>query len=436
MIMEQWIFLLLGLIVGVIGCFLYFSKRHASNLKSQAAIQADMDHLSHEKKQLTDQIEQAKQSIEQYRLIAEEKNIKLTGLEVENIHLIKELETLKEEKASIQKQLTTEFENIAGRILSRSSEEITTQQNKRLNDLLSPFKEKITAFENKVTETYEKELRDKLNLEAEVKRLFELNQRISEEAGNLTKALKGDVKKLGNWGELILERILEQSGLMKGREYQREVVMNNAEGKTIRPDVILHLPDQKHLIIDSKISLHAYERYVSAKEEATRQAALKAHLESMRTHIRSLHEKNYASSVALNTPDFVLMFIPVESSFAAAIEGDNELFAFAWERKIVPVSPSTLLATLRTIASIWKQDNQNKNAMEIAKRSGDLYDKLVGFVSDFEKVGKAVEQAQNSYNSAFNKLSTGKGNLIGRAEKIRELGAKNTKSLPPTITDN
>jgi len=334
--MEQWILLLPGLAIGYILSALYFSKRLNIQSKSQASVLADLEQSKNQKDELISQFEKANQSIEQYRLIAEEKNLKLTALEVENIHLIKEVETLKEEKSTVQKQLTSEFENIAGRILSRSSNDITEQQNKRLSDLLSPFKEKITAFESKVTETYEKELRDKLSLEAEVKRLVDLNQRISEEANNLTNALKGDVKKLGNWGELILERILEQSGLTRGREYEREVVMNNAEGKTIRPDVILNLPDQKHLIIDSKISLLAYDRYISSREEKTREVALKAHLESMRTHIRTLHEKNYASATALNTPDFVLMFIPVESSFAVAVEGDSELFAFAWERKIVP----------------------------------------------------------------------------------------------------
>jgi len=434
--MEASIFLLLGIVMGVTISALYFIRRQSTQAKSQALLEAEYEQVQHNSGELQTQLSNAIESIEQYRLIAEEKNLKLTGIEVENIHLIKEVETLKQEKSSVQKQLTSEFENIASRILSRNSNDISEQQNKRLNDLLSPFKEKITAFENKVTETYEKELRDKVSLQGEVKRLYELNQRISEEATNLTNALKGDVKKLGNWGELILERILEQSGLVKGREYDREVVMSNAEGKTIRPDVILNLPDQKHLIIDSKISLHAYERYISSTDEHKRTQALKAHLESMRAHIRTLHEKNYASSTALNTPDFVLMFIPVESSFAAAVEADAELFAFAWERKIVPVSPSTLLATLRTIASIWKQDNQNKNAQEIAKRSGDLYDKLVGFVNDFEKVGKSVEQAQNTYNSAFNKLSVGKGNLISRAEKIRELGAKNTKTLPGSLTDS
>ena len=418
-----------GLLVGSVITYLFFNAKLNKVKMSNTNLLNDNQRLNDENKQL-------KTAVEQYRLQAEDLSNRLTGIDVENNHLVSQIEELKKEKKEIEVRLTSEFENIANRILNKNADQISLDQNKRLSEVLQPFKEKIESFERKVNDTYEKELRDKLNLEAEVKRLYELNQKISVEAGNLTKALKGDVKKMGNWGELILERVLEQSGLRLGSEYEREVVDKNSDGKIIRPDVIVHLPDEKHIIIDSKVSLIAYERYVNAETEESRNSALKEHVLSVRKHINELHEKKYVTSSTFNTPDFVLMFIPVEASFAAAVEADHDLFSSAWEKKIVPVSPSTLLATLRTIASIWKQENQNKNALEIAQRSGDLYDKLVGFITDLEKIGKSIDQAGSHFDSAMNKLSTGKGNLISRAEKIRELGAKNTKQIPSQLKND
>ncbi len=428
--MEQaWLYALISLIAGGMISYIFLSTRF-----NRVSINNDL--YRNDKQRLEDENQYLKTALEQYRLEAEDLGNRLTAIDVENTHLIQQVKELKEEKKQIEARLTSEFENIANRILNNSANQISHDQNKRLADVLTPFKEKIESFERKVNETYEKELRDKLNLEAEVKRLYELNQRISVEAGNLTKALKGDVKKMGNWGELILERVLEQSGLTEGREYKREVVDKNSDGKIIRPDVIVYLPDEKHIVIDSKVSLVAYERYVNAETEKGRETALKEHILSVRKHITELHEKKYASSMHLNSPDFVLMFIPVEASFAAAVEADHDLFSSAWQKKVVPVSPSTLLATLRTIASIWKQENQNKNALEIAQRSGDLYDKLVGFINDLEKIGKSIDQVNNHYNNAMGKLSTGKGNLISRAEKIRELGAKNTRQIPSQFKNN
>ncbi len=367
--------------------------------------------------------------LEKARNEAGEGKIRLATAEAEIRHLKLQNEALTKQLAQQQIQLTTEFENIANRILKQRSIELSDHQSQKLTDVLTPLREKIQSFEKKVEETYHKELRDKLDLTNEVKRLYDLNQRISTEANNLTRALKGDIKKMGNWGEMILKRILEQSGLTNGREYTCEVHTENGEGSTIRPDVVIHLPDDKHLIIDSKLSLIAYERYANAESREEQAIALKEHLDSMRTHIKTLHEKNYASAITLNSPDFVLMFIPVEASFAAAVEADANLFSLAWEKQIVPVSPSTLLATLRTIASIWKQDNQNKNAMEIARQSGALYDKLAGFVADMDKIGKNINLLQESYSGAMNKMSTGNGNLLSRAQKIKELGAKTNKAI-------
>ncbi|TAJ09032.1 DNA recombination protein RmuC [Marinilabiliaceae bacterium JC017] len=371
-----------------------------------------------------------KANVQTERDISEQRAIQLSALETELKHLSRENEQKAEEVKALKEQMTAEFENIANRVLTRQSQEMSMMQSRKLADVLSPFKDKIESFEKQVADTYEKELRDKLSLQGEVKRLYELNHKISEEAGNLTRALKGDVKKMGNWGEMILERILEQSGLTKGREYEREVVSRNAEGDTIRPDVVVYLPDNKHVIIDSKLSLVAYERYVNATDVDEQKKNLKDHLLSMRQHIKGLHEKNYASGIDFQSPDFVLMFVPVEASFAVAVEADKELFAFAWERKIVPVSPSTLLATLKTIVSIWKQENQSRNAMEIARQAGALYDKLVAFTQDLQRIGKSIEHLQGVYATSMNKLVNGKGNIISRAEKMRELGAKTSKTFP------
>ncbi len=353
----------------------------------------------------------------------------------ERKNLEEKLETQKKELEELQKRFTTEFENIANKILKENSKEFTSSNQKNMDEILNPIKEKLISFEKKVEETYDKELRDKISLREEVKKLYDLNTRISDEANNLTKALKGDVKKQGNWGEVVLERILERSGLTRGQEYDREVVMKNDNGQTIRPDIIIRLPEEKHIIIDSKVSLVAYEKFVNANNEEERENFQKDHIISFKTHIKHLAEKHYQSSNSLNTPDFILMFVPIESSFSLAVQADQELFGYAWDNKIVVVSPSTLLATLRTIASIWKQENQNKNVMEIARQGGALYDKFVGFVDDLIKLGKQMEGSQKLYQEAMKKLYDGSGNLVTRAEKIRTLGAKVKKKLPQTLLD-
>ena len=369
--------------------------------------------------------------------LANEYNIDKSKLEEQNKYLKEQLETRKTEIEELQKRLTTEFENIASKILKERSDEFSVSNHKNLSEILNPLKEKIQLFEKKVDETYDKELRDKISLKEEVKKLTELNARVSQEANNLTKALKGDVKKQGNWGEVVLERVLERSGLTKGQEYEREEVVEGANNQVLRPDVIIHLPDNKHIIIDSKVSLVAYERLVSCENDEERNGHVKEHIASLRQHVRLLSEKNYQNAQNLNTPDFVLMFLPIEACFSAAMQNDTELFSFAWERKIVIVSPTTLLATLRTIASIWKQENQTKNAQEIARLSGTLYDKFVGFAQDMEKIKTSIDRATVAYDDAMKKMKTGNGNIIRTAEKIKELGAKTgNKSLPTAFEED
>ncbi|MPQ45601.1 DNA recombination protein RmuC [Marinifilum sp. N1E240] len=411
-------------------------------LKQENTFIKEKSELSHKQSVLEERtinLQREKVDLNDVLIFEREKNEKLTRSvsisATERKNLEERLENQKQELEELQKKFTTEFENIATKILKENTKEFTTSNQKNMSDIMGPIKEKLQSFEKKVEETYDRELRDKISLKEEVKKLYDLNSKISDEANNLTKALKGDVKKQGNWGEVVLERILERSGLTKGEEYDREVVMQNSEGQTIRPDVIIRLPEEKHVIVDSKVSLIAYERFVNANGEADAEKFQKEHIISMKAHVKELAEKHYQSSDALNSPDFVLMFMPIESSFAMAVQYDQELFGYAWDNKIVIVSPSTLLATLRTIASIWKQEHQNRNVLEIAKQGGLLYDKFVGFVEDMIKLGKQMDTSKNSYQDAMKKLYDGSGNLVRRAENIRELGAKVKKKLPQTLID-
>lgn len=355
---------------------------------------------------------------------------RLARAETENKNMAEKLENQKKELEDLQKKFTVEFENIANRILKQNSQEFTTVNQKNIGEILNPLKEKILNFEKKVEDTYQKGIKDQTDLKAELKKLYDLNSKISEEANNLTRALKSDSKKQGNWGEFILERVLERSGLTRGQEYDTQVTSRNENGEMVRPDVIVYLPENKHIIIDSKVSLVAYEAFVNEEDQGVRENFLKAHIDSIKNHVKGLSEKNYTKAALFDTPDFVLLFMPIESAFSAAIQADSDLFNFAWEKKIVMVSPTTLLATLRTIASIWKHEKQTRNAMDIAAQGGALYDKFVGFLSDIEALGVQIGRLNKTYDDAKNKLTDGKGNLIKQAEKLKNLGVKTTKSLP------
>jgi DNA recombination protein RmuC len=329
----------------------------------------------------------------------------------------------------IQQKFQLEFQNVANKLLEEKSQKFIETNRTNLDVLLNPLKENIKAFEEKVDKVYNMEAAERNTLKGVITQLMELNKLISNEAQNLTKALKGDNKKQGNWGEVILERVLERSGLVKDREYRLQASLNAIDGGRLQPDVIIDLPDEKHLIIDSKVSLIAYERLVNCETEDERKLYSKAHVESIRGHVSNLSSKNYHDLHQVNSPDFVLLFIPIESSFSFAVQIDSELFSDAWDKRVVIVSPSTLLATLRTIASIWKQERQNRNVLEIARLSGAMYDKFVGFVVDMEGIGKNIKLSQTAYDNAFNKLVEGNGNLTKTAEKIKGLGAKANKQL-------
>ncbi|GAA3971108.1 DNA recombination protein RmuC [Mucilaginibacter dorajii] len=341
-------------------------------------------------------------------------------------------EKMQEQKVEIEQirvQFQREFENVAEKLLKEKSKEFIDVNRNNLDMILNPLKENLKAFEDKVEKVYNMEAAERNTLKGVITQLMDLNKQISDEAQNLTKALKGDNKKQGNWGEVILERVLERSGLVKDQEYRIQAAMQAADGTRYQPDVIIDLPDEKHLIIDSKVSLIAYERLVNAETEEDRKLFAKAHVESIKNHIGGLSAKKYHDLYKINSPDFVLLFVPIESSFSIAVQLDGELFNYAWDKKVVIVSPSTLLATLRTIASMWKQERQNRNVLEIARLSGDMYDKFVGFLGDMDSIGRNINQTQTAYTSAINKLSEGRGNLTTTAEKIKKLGAKADKQI-------
>jgi len=329
----------------------------------------------------------------------------------------------------IQQKFKLEFENVAEKLLKEKSREFVDVNKANMDHILNPLKENLKVFEEKVDKVYNMEAAERNTLKGVITQLMELNKQISDEAQNLTKALKGDNKKQGNWGEVVLERVLERSGLVRDQEYRMQVSLQMPDGTRFQPDVIIDLPDEKHLVIDSKVSLVAYERLVNAETEDERKLYSKAHVESIRSHVIGLSAKNYHDLYQINSPDFVLLFVPIESSFSFAVQLDAELFSDAWDRRVVIVSPSTLLATLRTISSIWKQERQNRNVLEIARLSGEMYDKFVGFVGDMESIGKNIKQSQDAYDKALNKLTDGRGNLTITAEKVKKLGAKANKQI-------
>ena len=445
------VYLVVGIIVGAVGTFLYYSSKNQKNiLNAEKAfyekeksfellrVEAEKQSLVWEERFQSLKIESEKWKSEQEKIRGENTslNVRLENAKVQFVNQEDKLKEQKKELQEIQKKFTTEFENIANKILEKNSEKFTAANQKNIGEVLNPLKEKIKDFEEKVENTYKQGLKDQTDLRAELKKLHDLNSKISEEASNLTRALKGDVKKQGNWGEVVLERILERSGLNEGEQgYQKQFSDTSEEGKRIQPDIVINLPDNKHIIIDSKVSLIAFERAVNASSEEERVANTKGHLLSLKQHIKGLSEKHYQTARKLNSPDFVLLFIPIEASFSVAIQEDQELFSFAWDQKVVLVSPSTLLATLRTISSIWQQENQTKNAIEIAKQGGALYDKFVGFIADMENIGKNLDTTRKTYDLAINKLHVGSGNLIRRAENIKKLGAKTTKELSKQMLD-
>jgi DNA recombination protein RmuC len=335
-----------------------------------------------------------------------------------------------------EEQLSNRFKTLASEILEDKSKRFTELNQTNLKHLLDPLNEKIKEFQGKVHDVYVQEGKDRSALAEQVKQLMVLNNQLSKDAHDLTSALKGQAKTQGNWGELILERVLEASGLRKGHEYDVQESHTREDGSRAQPDVVVHLPEDRHLIVDAKVSLKAYEEYANAETDHQREALMKRHLDSVHGHIKELSEKNYQQLYGLKSPDFVLMFIPIEPAFMLAIAHDSDLWQDALKQNVMLVSPSTLLFVLRTVAHLWRQEQQNRNAQEIASRGSELYDKLVGFVEDLDKLGERLNQARDVYDKAYGKFTTGRGNVIRQAEMLKGLGVKSTKQLPQNLIDS
>ena len=342
------------------------------------------------------------------------------------------IESLNEAKEA----LTNQFKNLANEILEDKSKRFTEQNAASLDALLKPLQTKLTEFKEQVSNSYGNEARERHALKSEIERLANLNLRMSDETRSLTQALKGDSKVQGNWGELVLESILESSGLRKGEEYLVQDSHTQSDGSRLQPDVVIKLPEGRSLVVDSKVSITAYARHAETTDPIVAEQELAAHIQSLRQHIQGLSGKNYSSLYGVGSVDFVLMFVPIEPAFLLALKTAPNLYQEALAKNIVLVCPSTLMATLRTVAHLWRQDQQNRNALEIAKQCGSLYDKFVGFVEDLEKLGQRLDQAQTSYHDAFNKLKSGKGNLIRTAEKVRELGVKPSKNIAAPLIES
>lgn len=371
-----------------------------------------------DKQRLQDELQKGREDIASMR----------TSLDLERKQFEEKLNFLENGKD----QLGATLKNLAQEIFEDKSKKFTDSNKNSLNTILNPLQEKISQFEKRVEETYDKESKQRFSLEQEIKALKELNTRISEEAVNLTNALKGDNKAQGTWGEFVLESILEKSGLVKGREYEVQVSLKSEEGGKLQPDIIVHLPESRDIIIDSKVSLKAWDAYCAEEDESNKSGYMKQHISSIRSHVSSLSSKDYQNLVGVNSLDYVFLFMPIEAAYTAAIQQDADLFQFAFERNIIFVVPTTLLTTLKTVQNLWRLAQQNQNAKEIADKAGALYDKFVAFVDDLDEIGARIDSSKKSFEKAHNKLVSGRGNLIRRAETLKELGAKTSKQLKST----
>lgn len=432
------LFLLLGLAIG--GLSVWVIARLRARLDSIPRRELQTQFIAKEV------YEAALQQIDLLRdeLLGKEEYIRrltgeLSAREQSLTHLREKLDAQMQETLQLQERFKVEFENVANRLLDEKSQKFSSQNQQQIGELLQPLREKIKSFEENIERRFVEETRDRVSLKKEIEQLRELNQQLSQDANNLAGALKGDNKTQGDWGEFQLELLLDRAGLTKGIHYTAQESFADEDGRQKRPDFLVNLPEGKNLVIDSKVSLTAYERFFSANNPAEQQKHLLAHVDSLRRHIRELSEKNYTSIYQINSPDYLLLFVPLEPAFSVALQNDSRIFLEALDKNIVIVTTSTLLATMRTVAFIWKQDKQKRSVMEIARQSGLLYDKFVGFVDDLRAVGKQIEAAQQSWHDAMNKLNDARrpgDTLIGKAERIRELGAKASRQLPRELLDS
>jgi len=436
-IMLIFISLLIGIFIGkallkvTSGSEKIISEEKINSLSREIDNQKQI--FSEQKKSFENQIQQLNAEREKLQNEKQSLLVLLSKKETEYSNLLQKNSEQKQEVEELQAKFTKEFENLANKILEEKSNKFTEQNKENIKNILNPLQEKIQLFEKKVEDSQKENIGIHASLKEQLQNLQNQNLKITQEAENLTKALKGDSKMQGNWGELVLERVLEKSGLEKDREYFVQQSFANEEGKRIMPDVVIHLPDNKKMVIDSKVSLTAYERFTNEQDETLQQLHLKEHVTSIKRHIEQLSEKKYQDIYRMESPDFILLFIPIEPAFALALNSDNLLYNKAFEKNIVIVTPTTLLATLRTIDSMWTNQKQQENAFEIARVAGTLYDKFEGFVNDLIKIGKKMDEAKIEYSGAMNKLVEGRGNVITTIEKLKKMGAKTQKSLPENL---
>jgi DNA recombination protein RmuC len=395
--------------------------------------QQQKEHFQSEKNSLEKQFQATNSDKEIIRTEKDSLAIQLSKKEVDFENLWERHKEQKNEVEQLQEKFTKEFENLANKILEEKSTKFTAQNNENMKNILLPLQDKIIGFEKKVEDTHKESIDYHAALRQQILGLSEMNAQMSKETLNLTKALKGDSKMQGNWGELVLERVLEKSGLEKGREYEVQQSFTNEVGLRVLPDVVIHLPDGKKMIVDSKVSLTGYERWINEENDSLKSDYLKEHVQSIKRHVEQLGNKNYHDLYQIESPDFVLLFIPIEPAFAIALNEDTTLYNKAFEKNIVIVTPTTLLATLRTIDSMWTNQKQQENAFEIARQAGALYDKFEGFVTDLIKIGNKINDSKTEYENAMSKLVEGRGNLITSVEKLKKMGAKAKKSLPENI---
>jgi DNA recombination protein RmuC len=432
---------IIALFLGIyLGRILFSAKFQSEKISLEERLNANIHQLQLQKEQFENEKRNFEKLLQlnntEKETIRTEKDslaIQLSKKEVDFENLWERHKEQKAEITELQEKFTKEFENLANKILEEKSAKFTEQNSVNMKNILLPLQDKIQGFEKKVEQTHRESIDYHAALRQQIVGLSEMNAQMSKETLNLTKALKGDSKMQGNWGELVLERVLEKSGLEKGREYEVQQSFTNSEGARVFPDVVINLPDGKKMIVDSKVSLVAYEKWINEESEILKIDYLKEHVNSIRRHVEQLGNKNYHDLYQIESPDFVLLFIPIEPAFAIALNEDSALYNKAFDRNIVIVTPSTLLATLRTIDSMWANQKQQENAFEIARQAGALYDKFEGFVADLVRIGNKIKDTKNEYDSAMNKLVDGKGNLISSVEKLKKMGAKAKKSLPENI---
>jgi DNA recombination protein RmuC len=425
--LPPWIIALVGMIVGMMLMRLFSHKDKVIIQQLSINIAVSEEKIKH--------LQNAEAELKQYQQL-------LTTAKTKNAEL--QTRSAEQEKSAYEKlkllqdaeiQLKTQFENLAGKIFEDRSKQFAEQNKTSLDHIVTPLREQLGEFKQRIETVYDNENKDRITLREEIVSLRRDTAKMNQEALNLTRALKGDKKTQGNWGEMILEKVLERSGLRKGIEYETQGAFRDEDNRLFKPDVIVHLPDNKDVIIDSKVSLLAYERYCSAEDDQERMIAIRQHTGAVRDHIKSLSNKDYSGLHGIKSLDFVLLFMPIEAAFVAAFQTDERLFTDAFEHKIIVVTPTTLLATLRTIENIWRYERQNENARAIAEKAGAVYDKICGFVEDLDKLGKQLSTVHSTYDGVMNKLTQGNGNLIRQASSFVDLGVKVKKSFPKSISD-